>query len=237
MNLERLWQFKEIDMEADRFESKMRQSQKRQTLLKQRNFLMEQQANMKKIETDVAAMTDRLDAVKDEIERLQKVLTAALEEIEQNPAADQGAAEEQIGKLSKVEESIRHYETELTRMRKDADAKDKLQHEIRVRAAKTKAEYDKLKAEYDIEFKRDSAELKRLRARTEAAAEGIEEALMSRYKAIKQHCTPPMAEYTGGQCSGCFMSLPGATLLALKDSDTISTCDNCGRILYNPAQK
>mgnify|MGYP002569283189 CR=1 FL=1 len=66
MRLDDLWQFMQVDMEADRFESKMRQSENRQKLLKQRNFLMEQQANMKKIEADIAAMQDRLEAVNDE---------------------------------------------------------------------------------------------------------------------------------------------------------------------------
>ena len=81
MQLEKLWQFMQVDMEADRFEAKIRQSEKRQKLLKQRNFLMDQQNNMKKLESDVAAMTDRLEAVRDDAERLQKVLTGLMEEI------------------------------------------------------------------------------------------------------------------------------------------------------------
>ena len=79
MQLEKLWQFMQVDMEADRFEAKIRQSEKRQKLLKQRNFLMDQQNNMKKLESDVAAMTDRLEAVRDDAERLQKVLTGLME--------------------------------------------------------------------------------------------------------------------------------------------------------------
>ena len=74
MRLDVLWQFMQVDMEADRFENKMRQSENRQKLIKQRNFLMEQQANMKKLENDVAVMQDRLEAVRDEAERLEKVL-------------------------------------------------------------------------------------------------------------------------------------------------------------------
>ena len=57
MQLEKLWQFMQVDMEADRFENQIRQSEKRQKLLKQRNFLMDQQNNMKKLENDVAAMS------------------------------------------------------------------------------------------------------------------------------------------------------------------------------------
>ena len=74
MQLDTLWQFMQVDMEADGFESRMRQSANRQKLIKQRDFLKDQQANMKKLENDVAVMQDRLEAVQDEADRLQKVL-------------------------------------------------------------------------------------------------------------------------------------------------------------------
>ena len=85
MQLDTLWQFMQVDMEADGFEAKMRQSANRQKLLKQRDFLRDQQANMKKLEHDVAVMQDRLEAVKDEAERLEKVLASLSEELENNP--------------------------------------------------------------------------------------------------------------------------------------------------------
>ena len=37
-----------------------------------------------------------------------------------------------------------------------------------------------------------------------------------------------------GQCGGCFMSLPSATLRELKLGEKTVECDNCGRILYDP---
>ena len=102
-----------------------------------------------------------------------------------------------------------------------------------MRAARTKAEYDQLKQEYDVEFKRDTATLKDMRAKTEQEAAKIDAPLMEKYRSIKQHCTPPMAKLIDGQCSGCFMSLPSATLLALKEGDKLVLCDNCGRIIYS----
>ena len=233
MQLEKLWQFMQVDMEADRFEAKIRQSEKRQKLLKQRNFLMDQQANMKKLESDVAAMSDRLAAVHDEAERLQKVLTGLMEELENNPPKTEEEANTRIEPVQKLMDSLTRYEQELSKMRKDAEIKDRQQREIRVRAAKTKIEYDQLKQEYDVEFKQDSAQLKEMRANTERESAKIDPALLEQYKVIKQHCTPPMAKLVEGQCSGCFMSLPSATLLALKDTDKLSRCDNCGRILYS----
>ena len=232
MQLEKLWQFMQVDMEADRFEAKIRQSEKRQKLLKQRNFLMDQQNNMKKLESDVAAMTDRLEAVRDDAERLQKVLTGLMEELESNPPTSEEEANARMEPVQKLMDNLTRYEQELSKMRKDAEVKDRQQREIRVRAAKTKQEFDQLKKEYDVEFKQDTATLKEMRARTEQESGKIEPDLLEKYRTIKQHCTPPMAKLIDGQCSGCFMSLPSATLLAIKEQGKLVTCDYCGRILY-----
>ena len=232
MQLEKLWQFMQVDMEADRFEAKIRQSEKRQKLLKQRNFLMDQQNNMKKLESDVAAMSDRLEAVHDDAERLQKVLTGLMEELESNPPKTEEEANARMEPVQKLMDNLTRYEQELSKMRKDAEVKDRQQREIRVRAAKTKQEFDLLKKEYDVEFQQDTAKLKEMRAKTDQESEKIEPELLEKYRTIKQHCTPPMAKLIDGQCSGCFMSLPSATLLAIKEEARLVTCDNCGRILY-----
>ena len=232
MQLEKLWQFMQVDMDADKFEAKIRQSEKRQKLLKQRNFLMDQQNNMKKLESDVAAMTDRLEAVRDDAERLQKVLTGLMEELESNPPTSEEEANARMEPVQKLMDNLTRYEQELSKMRKDAEVKDRQQREIRVRAAKTKQEFDQLKKEYDVEFKQDTATLKEMRARTEQESGKIEPDLLEKYRTIKQHCTPPMAKLIDGQCSGCFMSLPSATLLAIKEQGKLVTCDNCGRILF-----
>ena len=233
MQLDSLWQFMQVDMEADRFEGKMRQSVNRQKLIKQRDFLKEQQTNMKKLEDEVAVMQDRLAAVQDEADRLSKVLESLNQEIESNPPQDIEAAQKQAEAVQKLLDSLTRYEQELQKMRKDADVKDRQQKEIRVRAAKTKAEFDQLKLDYDKEFKADTATLQGMRAKTEQEAKKIDPQLLAKYRSIKQHCTPPMARLINSQCSGCFMSLPSATLLDIRSGDRIVECDNCGRILYD----
>lgn len=232
MHLDQLWQFMQVDMEADRFENKMRQSENRQKLLKQRTFLMDQQTNMKKLESEIAVMQDRLEAIRDEADRLDKLLAAAAAEIEANPPATAEDADKRAESVQKLVDSLSRYEQELQKLRKDSETKDRQQKEIRVRAAKTKIEYDQLKQVYDTEFKKDSSQLQKLRADIEKEAAKVEPKLLERYRSIKQHCTPPMARLIDGQCSGCFMSLPSATLLELKEGNRIVECDNCGRILY-----
>ncbi len=236
MQLDTLWQFMQVDMEADGFETRMRQSANRQKLIKQRDFLKDQQANMKKLENDVAVMQDRLEAVQDEAERLEKVLQGLTAEMENNPPATAEDAQKQAESVQKLLDTLQRYEQELVKMRKDADTKDRQQKEIRVRAAKTKMEFDQLKVEYDREFKADTEKLQAMRANTEQEAKKVDPKLLAKYKSIKQHCTPPMAKLVNGQCSGCFMSLPSATLLDIRNGDRIVECDNCGRILYDAGE-
>lgn len=236
MQLDTLWQFMQVDMEADGFEMKMRQSANRQKLIKARDFLKDQQANMKKLENDVAVMQDRLEAVEDEAVRLQKVLTSLSEELAANPPASVEEAQKQAEGVQKLLETLTRYEQELQKMRKDADTKDRQQKEIRVRAAKTKQEFDQLKVDYDKEFKADTVKLQKMRDRTEQESKKVEPKLLEKYRSIKQHCTPPMAKLVNGQCSGCFMSLPSATLLEIRNGSRIVECDNCGRILYDTGE-
>ena len=230
MQLDDLWNFMQVDMEADKFESQMRLSPNRQKLLKQRNFILEQQSNMKKLEADVAVMQDRLEAVSDEAKRL----SGMVEELNANPPANVEESDRRAEAARHLTETLTRYEQELIKMRKDAEARDRQQKEIRVRAAKTKQEYDQLKLVYDQEFKRDSQKLNQMRENIEKEAAKLDQALLKRYRAIKQHCTPPMAKLVNGQCGGCFMSLPSATLRELKLGEKTVECDNCGRILYDP---
>ena len=232
MNLDALWNYMQFDLEADKFGSDMRQSPKRQLLLKDRNFLKEQQTNIVKIENDVSTMNDRMEAIRDEVERLNKLLAEQRARLESEPPKTAEEIEERVTAIEKVLESMKHYEQELSKMRKDADARDRQQKEIRVRAAKTKAEYDAVKLEYDKEYADDTVKLKNLRARAEAEEKKTDPADLEKYKSIKAHVTPPMAKMMNNQCSGCFMALPLGPLRDLKSGEHMVTCDNCGRILY-----
>lgn len=234
MQLDLLWKFMQVDIEADKFEAEMRQAPTRLKLLKQRDFLLEQQGNMKRIETEVATMADRLDAIEDEAKRLSALLDKEQKELEEAPPQGQEEVDKAIASMQKLVDSLTRYEQELQKIRKDSDARDRQQKEIRVRAAKTKAEYDQLKKVYDVEFKADSQKLKALRDKTEQASRSVEAKLLERYRAIKQHSTPPMALLVGDQCGGCHMTLPSVMLRDIQSGEKIVECDNCGRIIYVP---
>ena len=120
-------------------------------------------------------------------------------------------------------------------MRKDSDQRDRMQKEIRLRYARTKAEYDELKKNYEVEFNRDKVKLAELKARVEKEAANVDADMMARYLEVKQHVTPPIAQLNGDRCGFCNMSMPAAVMNEV-GSGKIVECDNCGRILFVPSK-
>lgn len=236
MQLEKLWNYSQIDLEAERFKGEMQKAPNRLKLLKLRNFLVEQQNNMKRIEAEVASMNERMEALRAEVARLDETLAELLKEIAD--AQDDSIAELEglIDEAQKLSGALSKYEQELQKMRKDAETRDRQQKDIRIRAAKSKAEYDQLKVVYDAEFKRDSEKLEELKAKVEAASKDIEPELLAKYKEIRQQSMPPVAKLIGGQCMGCNMGLPSAISRRITEGSELVQCDNCGRILYIPAE-
>ena len=99
---ERLWQYQQVDMELDQYEKEMRGNSNRKELLKHRDFLLEQQNVLKKIEADVEIMGDRMEALADEIERLNGSVAEAAANFEANRPEDLEEAKKQIAALQKL---------------------------------------------------------------------------------------------------------------------------------------
>ena len=232
MNLAELWNYMQLDLEADKFKADMAQSEKRKQLIKLTDALKELQGLYAKMEARVEASAARIDELAQECERLTGLMNAMTADAGDVSTLDDAQVTEKLDAAQKLLVQIEDCEKEIARIRHDSESDDKKMREVRVRAAKAKAEYGTLKAEYDVEFARDKVTLKQLRDKADKAAADLNSADFERYKQIKQHCTPPISKLVNNQCTGCFMTLPQATLREIKNSDTVHTCDNCGRLLY-----
>ncbi|MBP3655617.1 MAG: hypothetical protein J6K32_02865 [Clostridia bacterium] len=228
---ELLWQYQQVDMELDRYEKEMRSNPNRRELLKHREFLLEQQGVLKKIETDVEIMCDRIEALADEITRLNGAAAEAAANFEANRPEDLEEARKQIASIQKLIATISRYEAELAKMRKDSEARDRQQREVRVRAAKARAEFDRIKVIYDEEFKAASVKLEELKAKVAKEAKGIDAEILEKYKTIKRQTTPPMTRIHDDRCGGCNMQLPAADMNMIRTGAAYVMCENCGRII------
>ena len=228
---ELLWQYQQVDMELDQYEKEMRASSNRKELLKHREFLLEQQSVLKKIESDVEIMSDRMEALADEITRLNGSVAEATANFEANRPQDLEEAKKQIASIQKLLTTISRYEAELAKMRKDSEARDRQQREVRVRAAKARAEFDRIKVIYDEEFKTASVKLDELKKKVAKEAEGIDPALIEKYKSIKRHAAMPITRLHDDRCGGCYMQLSAADKDKVRSGQPYVECENCGRII------
>ena len=139
-----------------------------------------------------------------------------------------------IAQMADAEGKLKSAEKELSKMVSHSQMMENRYKEVRTKAAKARDEYTRLKAGYDKEFEKQTARLEELKQERADAAQGIDEAYMERYKAIRSQRFPVLASLRNDQCSGCNMSLPSAVAKQLQGSDEIVECENCGRILYIP---
>lgn len=228
--LEMLWEYQKADVEAERLENAMKRSPARQRLLKYQEYLREQKAANVRIEEDVHAMSDRVDALKDAISRTEDQLKALHARFESERPTEIDAVQNFIAEAERLKQKVVDYEQEVRRIRKDSSDRDNQQRDIIQRAAKVRADYDKLKAEYDVEYAENKKKLEELRAVVAQKAVGIEDSYLQKYKSIKQHSMPPLAQLSGDQCGGCRMSLPSAVVRNVRGGNPVE-CESCGRLL------
>ena len=228
---ELLWKYQQVEMEMDQYETEMRNNSNRKELLKHRDFLLEQQNVLKKIEADVDMMSDRMEALADEIVRLNGSVAEATANFEANRPQELEEAKKQIASIQKLIATISRYEAELAKMRKDSEARDRQQREVRVRAAKARAEFDRIKVIYDSEYKQASVKLEELKAKVAKEAEGISAELLEKYKAIKRHAAMPITKLHDDRCGGCNMQLSAADKDKVRSGLPYVECENCGRII------
>ena len=225
-----LWEYQKADVEVDKMEASIKRSPTRQKLLKYREYVMEQQAALKHIETEVANMADRLEALKDAIRMTDEQLHSLQAKMDNDPPVNAEALQQYLNDARRFQSNLTAYEQEIRRIRKDAGDRERQQHDGKVRAAKAKAEFDKLKVVYDEEKKEKDEELEKVRAVAAEKAKPVERDFMERYKEIKKHSVPPLAQLFGDQCGGCNMSLPSSVSRRVKAGELVE-CETCGRLL------
>lgn len=228
---ELLWQYQQADMAADAFEREIKRNPHRVALKKNREFLVEQQNAVKRMEEEVVEMADRIEVIKVAILRMEEQLAALTKRMESNPPADLKQAQELTRDAQKLLSDLSDYEREMKRIQKDATERERNEKEIRVKYAKVKAEYDQQKVDYEAEYAEQLKQLEEKRALAQEKAKDVDSALLEKYALVKKHCVPPVAKLYGDQCGGCNMSLPQVTIRKFKNDVQYIECENCGRMI------
>lgn len=98
-----------------------------------------------------------------------------------------------------------------------------------------KKDLDLKKQELDEIIGETEKEEKELAKKSEAAAKGIEERLLSAYRRIRGNARNGLAvvHMERGSCGGCFDAIPPQRQLDIASHKKIIVCEHCGRILVD----
>ena len=225
-----LWEYQQADVLADNMQRNIARSPQRLKLLQLRDDIKGQQEFLKTLENEVIAMIDRLDILQDAIGLSDTQLKQLQKKTREEPPADSQAAKDYIEEVQKLIQGITEYEQETRRIRKEASEREKKQRNIKLQAVRIKTEFDALRDEYNVEYQANSEELKKLRNTADEKAKGIDQKMMDKYMAIKQHSVPPIAKLQNDRCGGCNMSFPSSVLHDIKNGKEIE-CETCGRMI------
>ena len=228
--MELLWDYQQTDIQAEAVAKEIKGSPERQKLVKYRDYLLEQQNTIKRIEEEVLTMQDRLEVLEDAVKLVEDQLNSLQKKIEANEPQDVEQTERYLSDAQRMMSNLSEYEAEIKRIRKDAADRDRLQYDVKVRAARAKAEFDKLKASYDEEYKKKNEELTVLKNVLAEKVKAIQPNWIERYNTIRRHAFPPLARLNGSQCTGCNMSLPSGVVKDVQSGKDVE-CETCGRLL------
>lgn len=228
--LELLWDYQAADMQVDALETAVKQSPKRMRLLQLREHITKQLANYKNIEEEINAMMERVEVLKSSISNLDEDLRKIQSKVQASPPGNAQETKGYIDEAQTLYDQLSTFHMEIQKIKRNAADRERKQREVKVSAAKSKAEFDVLRVEFDAEFKEKSKEIAELRQAADAKKKGIAPEYLERYDEIKKHVSPPIAKLVNGQCSGCNMMFSSSVSSGIKAGKDIE-CENCGRMI------
>lgn len=232
--IELLLKYQEADMMLDKFEAQLKNSGTRSQLVKVRDYLTKQQDFVQGAEQKTADAQKTIEDLKNDFDEMSKLLDNLEKEFDTMDQEDiqqvnkyQKNAERLMALSLKKRKEIEAISVSITEMEKSMQA-------VRSNYPKAKKEFDDLKDKFNQEVSDAQEDLNKLKNTVKDLENGIELALLDKYKHIKRNKPMPVAKVISGQCSGCNMELPSLVLRKLKESKGIVECENCGRLLFLP---
>ncbi len=233
--LDLLWKYQEFDLIMDQHDQERKNHPLRHTLLKLKDYLIEQQGNLVKLDQEANAKTQYFDRIQSEYERMLNLL----KEEQNKVASGEYTTLQQLEQLEKegiaLREKAVHKEDELKRLILELDSFVKNLGDIGHKIARAKKEYAEAKVAYDKEVEKIQQAYNKVKEQRDQYTQKIDKALINKYKNIRSNRSPVISTLLQDRCGGCNMSLASLVLQNVKEKKRIIECENCGRFLYYDA--
>ncbi len=235
--LKALWDYQAAESDLEAYERSLKNTETRKRLIHQQQIFQTNQQKLKQLEQEAVLLQNKIGEVAGQLDVLQKQMKEKKDEISEVASYDlEDMAVDDVRDMIKECEAIKgSIEVGKRKIVEIMHRLEKSETEIKetlVKMSNAKKQFDALKEQHAKEIDAGKDDLEKLRANVAKAAQGIDAALIARYKAIKQHRPNPIAKLVGDRCEGCKMQLPSGVLQNLKIEGNIVECENCGRILY-----
>jgi hypothetical protein len=228
-----LWEYQQIDLQVANIEKKLRASATRKKLMQARDYIVDSQNLMKKMEADAGELRISYDSIRQRNEAAVADLESLIEYIADS---DKDTTMQEMERMRKeaaeIQSSLNKQERELQQI---IDRLDKIESNVNKIAAnvpKAKKDYTELKEVYDKEVAAISSETTPFKQKMQALEAKMNPKMLLRYGNIKKTRANPLAPVRNSRCSGCNMELPSVALKQVMESGTLLECENCGRLLF-----
>jgi predicted nucleic acid-binding Zn-ribbon protein len=228
-----LWEYQQIDLQMANVEKKLRSSATRKKVLQARDYIVDSQNLMKKMEADTGELRITYDSVKQRYDSLAGDLEGLIEYIRES---DKDTSMQELERMRKdsaeIQANLNKQERELLSIIERIGKIEANVNKIAANVPKAKKDYTELKEVYDKEAAENAQEKAPFMQKMQAIEGKITPKLLQRYTNIKKTRVNPLAPVRNNRCSGCNMELPSVALKQVVETGTLLECENCGRLLF-----
>lgn len=235
--LEQLWELQKHDRILTQLKERLQILNKEEEIEKLR-------ISVKQREYDLANKKTQLDVDDMKIKRFEQKLRQLNFDIKEIDEKLYSGKINNLKQLEQLEKESAMLKKEAKRVETDTielmEEMEKLEGEIteveelflqlKKRLKEEEDNHDKLVDSIEEKIKEEEESIQSIK-------EKIDDDLVKKYEYLKEKKGKVIVEVSGDKCTGCHMAIPLSLLSKIKRNNTITYCDNCGRILYYIKEK
>ncbi len=236
-NLDKLWEYQAIQLEYEKYEKSVKDTETRRKLVKLQKFLQNGQKMLVDMEKSAKLKDDKIK----EIEAKNKAYMEDLEDLNKDfgyynecdvEELDEKEIMQAVKEAQKINENIANLKKQLAQIKNDIEESDSKVKESLAKMRNAKTEYEELYKVYEGEIAASAGELEERKKVIDEAASKLPKELLAEYNRIKGFRMNPVALFQNNICGGCNIQLPSGMTSVVMNSAKPVECENCGRILY-----
>jgi predicted nucleic acid-binding Zn-ribbon protein len=228
-----LWEYQQIDLQVANIEKKLRASPTRKKLMQARDYLVDSQNLMKKMEADAGELRISYDSTKQKYDTASVDLESLAGYIAE---CDRDTTMQELERMRKeaadIQASLGKQERELQSIIERVGKIESNVNKITANVPKAKRDFTQYKEVYDKEAAQIAAETAPYKQKLQALEAKLDPKKLQRYMNIKKTRINPLAPVRNSRCSGCNMELPSVALKKVVEGGALLECENCGRLLF-----